>query len=847
MSAPVSPARRWAFGGVTALAVSAVAAALLAPWWRNHDLLRDFYDYGLVIAGSVRIALGEKPYVDFTTPIQTLHFLLARLTEIWIGERYLSLTYANALVIVGGFFGMTALLWRRLGAIAAVLVAAGVVTASAGQHTIVWHNALGVFWTAGVVWLTARAPAARRREEIGRLVVVWVLLWLGGMTKVTYQVTALSFAGLFAWRDALNGGRSWRLTLALLASYAGFGAVLPVLTELFYTGASFETWRANVLLTPGRRVEMLREIVRLRFYLGVSHDHYRPILFPWIGAWGVALLAAVTMIVWRAQQSGRGIAVAAIAGVWICSAVIQATNLDIIYLAGAIWLVLAVGATLALSGAGQQAVPRAGRAVLAIAAVMLLLPAWQAAWQGVRALWDSSPGDRSALVSCDDLPERYGYLRGLKITPALHRSLQGLAAVQGRLASEGRGTEAFYFTNGAEFLLRAYQGARLPGLPLWLHEGTTYGAETAPAIASRLASAEIQGVVSLGGWYLWRHDLEWYLDARFQYERVGEALHLNLSREDPRLRWSDPLSFAATTGSTVLPSDLEPAGGPFLLRPAERGGRFLGTPRSGKLAFRGNIRAVSGVVVVRRAAAAGESPLDMVWRIVARDARGGETVIKEARWVLPREEAERAEAFSVAAGDRAITLELYLPPDLRLEAGFRELTAEWTHREKDSSLPDLLHENAPAASGGEDWAAALFAEDSWRPANLRGASIAFFPHRTETGAQLFAHAPSVVWFPVSADRHGCRGEFGLNAAAWSNPDSLNGVVVRVVYFRPGFLRVLHERELRPRVRDEDRAAQRFEVNLPGEEGWVGLVMTTLDSPRNNHGQAWWRNVRVTGE
>jgi len=54
---------------------------MLLPWVRNHSYLRDFYDYGLVIAGLGLIEQGQHPYVDFTTPIQAGFFGLSRLIE----------------------------------------------------------------------------------------------------------------------------------------------------------------------------------------------------------------------------------------------------------------------------------------------------------------------------------------------------------------------------------------------------------------------------------------------------------------------------------------------------------------------------------------------------------------------------------------------------------------------------------------------------------------------------------------------------------------------------------------------------------------------------------------------
>src|SRR5688572_1065589 len=80
-----------------------VGAGLLLPWWRNHGLLRDFYDYGNIMAGVGRIQLGDRPYVDFLTPIQTLQFYIGVLAERAWGARYLSLTYAGAVFTIGAF------------------------------------------------------------------------------------------------------------------------------------------------------------------------------------------------------------------------------------------------------------------------------------------------------------------------------------------------------------------------------------------------------------------------------------------------------------------------------------------------------------------------------------------------------------------------------------------------------------------------------------------------------------------------------------------------------------------------------------------------------------------------
>lgn len=83
-------------------AVAFTAALLLIallPWWRNHGYLRDLYDYGLVIAANGHLNLGERPYVDFTTPIQAGFLGLSWMFERLGGGTYGGLTLGGAALI----------------------------------------------------------------------------------------------------------------------------------------------------------------------------------------------------------------------------------------------------------------------------------------------------------------------------------------------------------------------------------------------------------------------------------------------------------------------------------------------------------------------------------------------------------------------------------------------------------------------------------------------------------------------------------------------------------------------------------------------------------------------------
>src|SRR5690606_27667291 len=102
------------------------------------------------------------PYVDYTTPIQAGFLGLNWLIERAGGGTYLALTRGGAGLIALATLLLTLVLARRWPSWAALIVGVAVTVASASQHTMLWHNALGVFCLALVSWATACAPVLRR-------------------------------------------------------------------------------------------------------------------------------------------------------------------------------------------------------------------------------------------------------------------------------------------------------------------------------------------------------------------------------------------------------------------------------------------------------------------------------------------------------------------------------------------------------------------------------------------------------------------------------------------------------------------------------------------------------------
>jgi hypothetical protein len=147
--------------------VVVLAVVALLPWWRNHGYLRDLYDYGLVITANGHMNRGERPYVDFTTPIQAGFLGLNWLIEKAGGGTYAALTRGGAGLIVLSGLLLPLMLARRWPWWAALAVGAAITVGSVSQHTIVWHNSLGVFCLAVAVIAAAIARCCGARTGRG--------------------------------------------------------------------------------------------------------------------------------------------------------------------------------------------------------------------------------------------------------------------------------------------------------------------------------------------------------------------------------------------------------------------------------------------------------------------------------------------------------------------------------------------------------------------------------------------------------------------------------------------------------------------------------------------------------
>jgi len=494
----------------------------LLPWWRNHDYLRDLYDYGGFMAVNARLDAGERPYVDFGTPIQSGMFLFNFAAERIGGGTYVGMTWGAAVVAVAAIFGLGLMLARRWRPPLAMFVAGAVVIGTVSQHTIIFYNALGVLALALVTWSFALAPLLRR-EDLGWHVLAGVGLFLGGITKLNFHLVACAMAAgwvLFAWTGQKSTGRRALGTL-LLIGVCGF--VLPVAVELLWTGASPRQWYQNVIELPFlSRSGRMSLLFSGELYLTTVNDFYGP-QFRQAGLVGLILVGATVIAAWRSPVLStlgwrRVLVIAAGLLAALAGAALLATNNEITYVALAASVVLAVSLWL-----GFGLAPRGGWFVAGFLLPVLLLAAygWQSAWRGQRSQFGHSASPRSSYLAAETVGPDFGYLRGLHVPPTIVQSLK--ETVQWRKSLPGEMRSRIFFGPGLEWLDRIWPMRKVRGLALSQNAFVKGAQERALFDREVLGGGAYHYLLVSEAWNHWDPDVELELAHHFLKMHVGTA------------------------------------------------------------------------------------------------------------------------------------------------------------------------------------------------------------------------------------------------------------------------------------------------------------------------------------
>lgn len=797
--------------GSLVIGMAALIAAL-APWWRNRHFLRDFLDYGLMMTASGRIHQGERPFVDFITPLQTATYWINAAAETAFGGTFQAMTLGNGVFIAGCLGLLTWLLNRRLPGPASVALAATVVIGSATQHTIIWYNAVGVVCLAAVSWSTAVAPVWRRETRIWHWVVVGGLI-IGGMNKLNFQVLTLTMAIGWTLRAGLIGKAPWARVGATLGVWLASGLIFPVLLELLLTGATWSQWYHNVIDLPfSARGGNFAKMLTADFYLHPMHDYYGPVLGP-AGAVAVGWVLLTAWLAWRGRGGLdrlilSGASLLAIGGV--CG--LMATNHEIIYVSLAAGIALVVSLWL-----GYELMDRRGlRNVALITPTVVLGGAmWLAAWQGQRSQFGHSGAPRDTYRELGGSSEVFAYMRGTRIPPDMAGDLERLVAEIP--APEPNGLYSCFYGPGVEWLERVWPNHHLPNLPLILDD-LTLGEEQ----FTRLRNAfnyppAFKLVVGMQSWKDWPANLNGWIARSAVIDHQGGLI---VSRFDGD--WlrnglkphNDAIAVLSNFGGNSDPNEIkveEPLW-PFMARNAES---FIGTYRGrGSFLFdRASFRMNGEALITRipqtedRAASATFKVLD-----ATIEENNGGSVLWEETTTLPPGEPEIRVNYHLDTRGRPTRFVVEVPDESQglIRAGWK--LPNITHSDfRPTDPPPMRHPTLVALEITDDVRRALLPEP-WRndvDIIARGGSF-------ENGKVIIARGGE-LWIrprrPI-ARLHGFAGlvEGGIAAA-------------RVIWYRGGRIQVLQQEWI-------TSVGNPMGINAwPAEiDGWYGVLIDPSSNP-----------------
>ncbi len=785
---------------VLALVVSVVA---LLPWWRNHDYLRDFYDYGLFINVNARLAQGQRPFADFTTPAQSATFLLNYAAERAGGGTYLGLTYGAAAVIILGAVLLTLLLARRFNPWAAALLALAIVIGSASQHTIVFYNPLGVLSLALVVWSFAVAPLLRR-ETFGWHLLAAAGLFLGGINKINFHLLACVMAlgwVVHAWAAQKAPAPRALLTLAFIAA---FGFILPIGTEIAWTGAGWNGWYYNVVQLPlGARGGRLSSLLSPGLYFTTLHNYYGQLRVPQVGLIGVLMPLLAIVAAWRAMPHAPAwrrvfLILAGVLAAFASSALLL-TNNEIAYVTFAAALVITVGLWLGFGPAPRGPWFAAGAL---LPAFILAAAGGESAWRGDRSQFGHDREPRAVYWRGEACGPDYAYIRGLHLPPGLAQSLVGVATWRNGLP--GGDSRGVFYGPGAEWLEHVWPERKVKDLPL------VAGAFDGPRESELLQREVLTGtdfkyLLVVEAWDHWGYEVEAQLNETAVKERLNSVFKV-YRKLPPGTVSARPLEFMYSGFGGNVDSMRVISGLPRQSLPDQR--LFLGLAGgTGTVEVGTPCNRMSAEYVVARAKPGSPGTHTATLTIHARMPDDGRLPRWQADITLPEGVDEIVVATDPVDGSGLpLSFGVSIPPDSsgKIIAGWRAFRLLDTPS-RGEPPPILRPSVADLVGASDDVRAALL------PSSLQDTSVQLRGGWVQDGRLLLPYGTE-AWIQATGLLTDIRISTQLN-------DPQKDVIpnIQVVYYKAGRLEPFMP------VRDDSTSTVRFNCWTPEPGGWIGIL------------------------
>jgi hypothetical protein len=806
------------FPGVV-LIIALIACALL-PWFRNRGYLRDLYDYGLVVAANGHLNRGELPYVDFTTSIQAGFLGLNWLVERIGGGTYDGLTCGAAGLIVLSALVLPMMLARRLPPGLAAVIGGAVTIVSASQHTILWHNALGVFCLAVVTWAAAVAPVWMRSTWGWHALVAGGLL-LGGLNKLNFHLVALAAALAWAAWAVMAGRARWREAGLTMAGCLTAGLALPLLIECAWTGASPALWWHNVVALPSeQRLGIVATVFSSDFLWRPIHDYYGWIRLQPVGLAGIGMtLLTMGAVGWGGNVRGwrRSLALAGTMAAGAAGAALIATNFEIVYLGLGAWLVLLVSVWL-----GTEVVGLGRRwlwAGLGLPALVIALPAWESAWQGQRSQFGYDAAPRSKYRTLEEVADGFSYFGGLKMPFGYVFSLGRLMWTLPDPDLAGR--RAVFWGGGMEWMERFVPAIREPGQPLWIHWGTSYSQSDIERLARKFQSqrdyAWAYNTVARDNWPWPINDV---LDLDYRREIIGTVLVGRRPINHDEVDLTDAMATIQGLGGNVGGRSFLLDRDPFTFMRGYDGRIIYGSARqSAQVKLLAPLYRMRGVAVINRMDQNEADQMSVTAKVTVHGSIPEQVLWQQELRLEPGEKMARV-PFEVEAGGRQILFWIIQHDRAqvgRVFAGYREL--EILHSAETAGAPILRDDILPVTATGESAAESLLGDAAWRPEQIvvRGGRV------TPEGIEL--PAGGEVWF------HSVNMLGEVHGRIESAPGSGASRTVRTLWCKGGRIQPVQGGGVAP--------GQGMDFHLWTGElgGWFGIVVEPGQS------DAWVR-VRV---
>ena len=792
---------------LTGFWIGLAIAATLLPWWRNHAWLRDLYDYGLFINANARLAEGQTPFVGFSTPIQTLTLLLNYAAECGFGGTYVGMTYGAAGLILAAVLALGTILMQRWPAWLAWLTAGALVLGSASQHTIIFYNPLGVLTLALVTWSFALAPLLRR-ETAGWHLVAAAGLFLGGLNKLNFHAIACAIALGWVLRAGLKEKGSGSRMAGTVFFLVMLGVVLPIATEMFWTGAGPHRWYRHVielpLLARGGRISLLGNV---SLYLTTLHDYYGRIRIPQIGLIGVLLPVPVLFLAWRREARWAAIvgplivALAALATA-LASVALLLTNNEIAYVTFAAAIVLVVGLWLGFELDPKGWIYATG---LLVPIVILAVFGGESAWNGQRSQFGHSQTLRDSYANGATLGSEFGYIAGLNLPPELVGTVRAVASRRTELSPERRAR--LYYGPGLEWLERIWPVNHASDMAL---VSTAFDGPKEKRVFQKevIEGGFYKDVLVMEAWDHWLPEVEAELAHRYSKEKVGSGGYL-YQRLPEGVMTGQPLTFVPGIGGNVDGTRLTSTMPRVSLAD---GTMFLGLKEgAGSVRVLAASHRASGTATLKRSGTLTTRPLAAHFAVFAVNG-----TVRYPRWQadlsLPEGQAELlVPTGTIDASGLPLDFEVAIPMELsgQLVAGWNGPTLLDTV-DSDSRPPILQPGSYPLHAAPVDFQRAML------PEALSGRLLLLRNSWTKSDA-CFLPAGGEAWVKLE----GLYSKITLTAAlADGSPLPEGDSALRVVFYKGGRLAFFHP------VLAAGKARAKFSVWSPERDGWLGILVDT---------------------